>query len=113
MKNKQQRVKILFNELRLYTEARAINNHEECLKHLGRAHILSQSHWFRHLYIHFLMFEYAWKRKDLKELMGQSLRVIITIPGHMIGKVPKGNIGWSTMGLLETSQIPNDLKDFF
>lgn len=100
----------LMLEIYSYTKAREVNNHEKCIHHLGRAHILSQNSWFRHFYIHFLMFEYSWRRKDYKEVRGQILRMIVTIPGHMLKKVPKGNTGWSSIGLNQVLPIPTDLE---
>jgi hypothetical protein len=113
MKKNRLYIPLLLNELKLYTEARAINDHNSCFKHLGRAHIISQLRWFHHFYVHFLMFEYAWRRKDYKEVRGQFLRLVVTIPGHFFKKLPTGNIGWSTIGLRETKPVPEDLKRLF
>lgn len=80
--------------------------------HLGRVHILSQSSVGRHLKVHYLMFLYACFIFDKKEIFGQILRLIVTVPGHMLGKVPKGNTGWSSVGLTQTLPLPEDLKPF-
>lgn len=100
-------------EVAAYKEARISLNHELSLLHLGRAHILSQFDWKEHIYIHVLMLVYAWKKKDLKELSGQLLRLVVTIPGHMIGRIPWGNTGWSTVPLTKKLPIPEDLKNLF
>jgi hypothetical protein len=34
---------------------------------------------------------------------------LITIPGHILRKVPIGNTGWSDIGLVQTMPIPEDL----
>lgn len=109
-KKRMERSKVLINELVLYNEARAEGKHGLCFKHLGRAHIIAQSRWFHHFYVHFLMLEYAWKRKDFKELFGQIIRMAATIPGHLFGKLPVGNIGWASVGIFERMPIPEDLK---
>jgi len=57
------------------------------------------------------MLEYAWKRRDLIEVRGQVLRLVVTIPGHILKKVPKGNTGWSTVGLNQVLPIPSDLQN--
>lgn len=79
--------------------------------HLGRVHILAQNSITRHMATHFMMFLYALMKFDAKEVCGQLLRLIVTIPGHIIGRVPQGNIGWASVGLTEVMPIPEDLKD--
>lgn len=101
---------LMEREISLFREAKIIHNHESCFRHLSRAHILSQSSTFNHLRIHWLMFGYAIGRKDYGEVMGQILRLLVTVPGHLLGRVPVGNIGWSTVGLVEELPIPEDLR---
>lgn len=101
--------KALVQEISKYRESRLKGSHEACVHHLGRAHIISQGRWFHHLYVHVLMMEYAWARRDYREFYGQILRAVVTIPGHLLGRVPVGNIGWSTVGLMEKMPIPKDL----
>jgi hypothetical protein len=104
------RSKKFHEELELYRAAIKNNNAEKVEYHLGRAHILSQNSTLRHLYVHWLMFIFALQKLDIKEIAGQTLRLIVTVPGHIIGKVPKGNIGWSTVGLTDVMDVPEDLK---
>lgn len=113
MSNKNLYLPLLHNEIRLYSEARVKNDHNACFEHLSRAHIISQLSWIHHLYVHFLMYKYACSRKDYKEVKGQVLRMIVTIPGHILKKIPSGNIGWTTIGLTETRPIPHDLVKLF
>lgn len=101
----------MMREIESYNRARSESNHELSLYHLGRAHIISQKSTRYHLYVHFLMLLYALERTDLKEIIGQILRLTVTVPGHILGKVPKGNIGWATIGLTQELPIPDDLKD--
>lgn len=77
--------------------------------HLGRAHILSQNSVYQHIRVHVIMFLAALRIFDMKEIFGQSLRIIVTAPGHLIGKVPRGNIGWSSVGLTQVMEVPDDL----
>jgi hypothetical protein len=100
----------LMTELKLYSEARKTDSHQDCISYLGRAHILAQYKWFPHFYIHFLMFEYSWKRNDSLEWLAQLTRMLMTIPEHMFKKYPIGNVGWSSMGLFENKPMPNDLQ---
>ncbi len=98
-------------EISKFKSAQAIGDHQASFHHLGRAHVLSQSSPSNHLFIHWLMFRYAIGRKDYKEILGQVLRLLVTIPGHLLGRVPVGNIGWSTVGLIEHLPLPEDLKE--
>ncbi len=99
-----------FQELELYQKASLNKNWEEVVYYLGRAHILSQIYPLSHLYVHFLMLFSSLRFFRLGEISGQILRVFVTLPGHLIGKVPKGNIGWSTVPLTQEMDIPEDLK---
>lgn len=98
-------------EIASFKKALGELNDQKCIFHLGRAHIISQSSTMTHLYVHLLMLNFALKKLNGKEVAGQILRLLVTIPGHLIGKVPQGNIGWSTVGLTEQMPIPDDLKD--
>lgn len=113
VKNRRQIATTLVKELSSYTQARAKGQHDKCVYHLGRAHILSQHRWFHHFYVHFLMFEYSWRRKDWSEVRGQLLRMIATIPGHIFRKLPLGNTGWSNIGLMQKLPLPEEFKRLF
>lgn len=105
-----QRKQKYFQELELYRKASLNKNWEEVVYYLGRAHVLSQSYPFSHLYVHFLMLFASFRFFRLGEISGQLLRVFVTLPGHIIGRVPRGNIGWSTVPLTQEMDIPEDLK---
>ena len=113
MKNRGAIAKLLVKELTLYTAVRGKGNHEQCVYHLGRAHILSQYKWFHHFYVHFLMFEYSRSKKDRKETWAQVIRMAATIPGHMFKKLPKGNTGWSNVGLTQELPLPKEFSNLF
>lgn len=103
----------LNHELSLFENALSKQDHALCVLHLGRAHIISQMQWNNHLYVHYLMLCYALPRKDMKEILGQILRLILTLPGHLIQRLPKGNIGWSSVHFNREMEIPHDLKKYF
>lgn len=93
-----------------FKNAVARSDFEQAIFHLGRAHIISQASWIEHLIVHFHMLTFAIKRVDLREVGGQLVRLFVTIPGHLIGKVPQGNVGWSSVGLTSEKELPEDLK---
>lgn len=96
-------------EIKAYEKALNDNNESAIRAHLARAHILSQVNTLMHLKVHYFMFKYACHKKDMKEVSGQLIRLLVTIPGHIFGKVPQGNIGWSNVGLTQEMPIPEDL----
>jgi hypothetical protein len=98
------------DKLRVEIESsKAAMSYTDLRYHLGRAHVLSQNNPRKHLWIHWLMFKAAFRYKDAHEIRGQILRLIVTLPGHILGRVPKGNIGWSSVGLMEVMPIDKDL----
>ncbi len=101
---------LLLREVQLYQNAYRNKDFDLCMIHLGRAHIVSQNKVSFHLYVHYLMLQYAFLRHDLREILGQVLRLIVTIPGHLLGRVPAGNTGWSTVGLIQKMPVPKDLE---
>lgn len=113
MKNRGQIATLLMKELTSYTQARSEKNYEQCVHHLGRAHVLSQRNWFRHIYVHFLMLEYSWARRDWREVMGQIIRLVATVPGHLFKKLPIGNTGWSNIPIMKRLPLPNDFARLF
>ena len=113
MKQMELSSKFLNDELILFRNAKKSGDHNLCLKHLGRAHIISQKSWKTHFYVHCLMLQYAFIRSDIKEIQGQLLRMAATVPGNLFKKLPIGNTGWSSVGMLEHMSIPEDLKILF
>ena len=98
------------DELQFYVQALVLKDDAKVKLHLGRAHVLSQNSTWKHLSVHVLMLGYAVRTFDMNETFGQLLRLVVTIPGHLIGRVPRGNIGWSTVGLTQVMQVPEDLE---
>jgi hypothetical protein len=104
---------LFINELRFFRLELEKLNYEKCSYHLSRAHIISQLHTFSHLHVHWIMLMYSIKRKEYSEMSGQILRLLVTLPGHMLGRVPYGNTGWSDVGLTQELPLPDDLKYLF
>jgi hypothetical protein len=98
-------------ELTAYRNARVQNDELECTLRLSRAHVLSQGSVSLHLRTHWLMLGHATMKMDPKEFVGQLVRLFVTVPGHCIGKVPRGNTGWSTVGLTQQLPVPHDLQE--
>ena len=78
--------------------------------HLERAHILSQPWAWPHTKVHAVMFRQALRDRDVRETMGQVLRLGVAGPGSLVGRYPAGNTGRSTMGLTTVADVPADLS---
>lgn len=79
--------------------------------HLERAHILGQAWPFEHSYTHWLMLKFGWKTRDMKEVLGQILRLLIGGTKSFLGKVPTGNTGGANVSPLRSMRLPSDLRE--
>jgi hypothetical protein len=78
--------------------------------HLERAHIVSQPLAGRHVRTHASMFATALRRRDRRELMGQTFRLLVAGPGSMTGRYPVGNTGGASVSAFLPMPIPDDLR---
>jgi hypothetical protein len=97
-------------ELALATAAAAAGDHPRAWSHLERAHILSQAYAWPHLRVHGRMLTAAWRRRNLREMVGQVLRLVVAAPGSWLGRAPLGNTGGADVGILTPMSIPADLE---
>ena len=80
----------------------------QAFAHLERAHILGQRDTLRHVRVHGLMLRVGWLRRDLREILGQSLRVVAALAVSRIW-VPLGNTGGADVSALRPMPLPVDL----
>ena len=102
-KSEYQRVLISSRELE------KAKNYSAAFSGLERAHILGQRYLIPHIHTHLLMLRIGFKQRDIREIFGQLLRVFATIPGYILGWVPKGNTGGSNVSALKPMPLPDDL----
>ena len=76
---------------------------------LERAHIVSQPWAWPHTRVHFHMLKVAARQRDRRELIGQTIRLIVAGPGSLARRYPIGNTGRTTMGLTDIADVPADL----
>lgn len=77
------------------------NGYEEAMTRLEEAHLLAQPYAGPHFYVHWKMFLLAYEFRIWNEFFGQIPRLILAIPGSLLGKAPKGNVGSTKMGIFE------------
>jgi hypothetical protein len=80
-------------------------------RHLERAHVLGQTSTVQHVRVHFRMLIWGMRREDLREVIGQVLRLIGAAAGTWAGLVPHGNTGGANVNAFTPMEIPKDLGD--
>jgi hypothetical protein len=83
----------------------------EAFTHLERAHVLGQWYVRSHLIAHLGMLRIGWRRRDLREIFGQLIRIPGGMIGSAIGRVPRGNTGGANVSAFRPMPIPPDLRD--
>ena len=86
-------------------------NLDAAFAHLERAHILGQRNTLAHTRAHLHMLRIGWRRRDLRELAGQLLRIPAALTKSLIW-VPAGNTGGANVSAIAPMPIPDDLKPF-
>ncbi len=76
--------------------------------HLERAHILSQRFAFAHAAVHLRMLHVGWKRRDAREVVGQSTRIVAALAFSRLW-VPVGNTGGANVSAFRPMPLPADL----
>jgi len=93
-------------------EARSARAHRDLpdeWRHLERAHVLSQPMALPHVRTHLAMLAYGVRRRDVHEIAGQVLRLVVAAPGSWTGRYPAGNTGGADVSALAPMPIPDDL----
>jgi Protein of unknown function (DUF3703) len=93
--------------------ARRHGDVEAAWQHLARAHIVSQPSLGPHLRVHRMMLGLAVASKDLPEIAGQLLRLTLAPLGHILGRIPWGNIGRATVGIMTPARVPADIAEMY
>jgi len=79
-------------------------------RHLERAHILSQGSTIEHVRTHAHMLAWGLRHRNLREVVGQVLRLIGAATMTVFKAVPHGNTGGSDVSAFRAMPIPSDLE---
>lgn len=101
---------LIETELRQARKAEATGERAHAWRFLERAHILSQPDAWPHVRVHWAMFTFAWRRRDLREWAGQLPRLLLAAPGSWLGRAPLSNTGGANVGIFTPMPIPEDLQ---
>lgn len=99
------------NEMAQARRAEAAGDLDAAFSHLERAHILGQRNTRAHTRAHLHMLRIGWRRRDLRELAGQLLRIPAALTKSLIW-VPVGNTGGANVSAIKPMPIPADLKPY-
>ena len=111
MNNYTKKIKLYVDaELKLYSLNSKEGHHTIAFKHLENAHILGQESIFSHVKVHCLMFLWAYRQKNIHELIGQIIRIAGAVIGTGIGAIPKGNTGGSNISPFQTMPISPEFE---
>jgi len=93
-------------------DARACRRQGEwgrCWELLEDAHVLSQPWAIPHTQVHAAMLVAGWKARDVVEVRGQVLRLLVGGPASAIGKFPVGNTGRARVSSVQPMRVKSDL----
>ncbi len=96
-------------ELEAARQEFAARNYVACWRHLERAHIIGQPYPVPHTAVHLRMLWFGIRLKNLREIAGQSPRLIFGGVKSFVGRIPVGNTGGADVSALQPMPIPADL----
>ena len=91
------------------TEASA-QSLEERWSWLMAAHVVGQSDVGLHFDSHCRMLRLAREVRDRREAAGQLLRIALLPLGHLLNRLPRGNIGRATVGATQVMEPPEPVQ---
>ncbi|AXQ28847.1 DUF3703 domain-containing protein [Solimonas sp. K1W22B-7] len=97
------------HELLLGSQLLARHSAAAAFRHFERAHILSQRRTWDHLRSHAWMWRAGWLRRDVGELLGQTLRMVAALVFSRVW-VPEGNTGGAGVSAFRPMPVPEDLR---
>lgn len=99
-------------EMTGYRRARAIHNWSAAWHHLERAHIIAQPIFGLLLASHAAMLTFSISRRDVREIIGQLLRIALVPLGALTGRLPTGNTGRARISAFAPMPVPEDLLPY-
>ncbi|HSQ51777.1 MAG TPA: DUF3703 domain-containing protein [Nitrospiraceae bacterium] len=90
-------------------QAEAGGKPDVAFSHLERAHILGQTSTVEHVRVHWHMFLWSIRQQNIRECLGQLLRIVGASMGTAFGLVPQGNTGGTNINPFKSLPIPPDL----
>ncbi|MCW8195796.1 DUF3703 domain-containing protein [Proteobacteria bacterium 005FR1] len=98
-------------EAELARQAQQRGDFSVAFHHLERAHVLGQLSTREHVRVHWLMLLWGAKRGNIREVLGQVLRIIGAATKTAFGLVPSGNTGGANISPFKPLPVPADLAE--
>jgi hypothetical protein len=98
------------SEYALARQVEAAGRAAEAFRYLERAHVLSQRHTLAHVRSHLRMWGWAWRQRQLREILGQTTRILAAALFSRLW-VPEGNTGGANVSAIRPMPIPDDLRE--
>lgn len=103
--------------IRPYVESEILAAHQAevrgqpniAFSHLERAHVLGQSSTVDHVRVHWHMFLWSIRQRNIRECLGQLLRIVGAAMSTAVGLVPQGNTGGSNVSPFKRMPLPPEL----
>lgn len=96
-------------ELRAAAGLEAHGDAAAAFAHLERAHVLGQSSTVLHVRVHWRMLVWGWRRRSLRECLGQLLRLAGAATKTGLGLVPLGNTGGANVSAFRRMPLSPEL----
>lgn len=78
--------------------------------HLERAHVIGQCYVVPHVRSHWHMLRIGIKQRSFREVVGQTIRIVLGALGSAVGVVPTGNTGGTNISMFARLPIDADLQ---
>lgn len=98
-------------EMAAAAAAEALGQPALAFTHLERAHVLGQASTRQHVRVHWRMFAWGQRQRNLRECLGQLFRIAGAATMTAIGLVPHGNTGGANVSPFKPMPVPPDLAD--
>jgi Protein of unknown function (DUF3703) len=86
------------------------SDYEAAWPDLERAHVLAQPSAREHVQTHWVMLVCGFRQRDIGEVLGQVIRLIVAAPASVLGVYPRGNTGRANVSAFRPMPMPEDLR---
>ena len=97
------------HEILAAREAESRGEPDIAFSHLERAHVLGQASTIEHVRAHWHMLLWSIRQRNVRECLGQMLRIVGAALSTALGLVPQGNTGGSNVPPFKSMPIPPEL----
>lgn len=97
------------SELLAAREAESRGQPDVAFSHLERAHVLGQASTVEHVRAHWHMLLWSIRQRNVRECLGQLLRIVGAAMSTAAGLVPQGNTGGSNVSPFKSMPLPPEL----